>query len=74
MFPNRSTVTVQPTSVHHVTKIAHLLVVVGQRQPTQPAGLAGPLARAHDGGPEPAGVDSYRGRGVAMRPIMPEFR
>src|SRR6266850_497316 len=38
--------------------IAHLLVRVGESQPAKTSGLARPdLAGAHDGAPEPVGVD-----------------
>src|SRR5262249_16972341 len=40
-------------------EIAHLLVGIAQRDPPEPACLAGPdLARAHDGGPETGGMEA----------------
>src|SRR4029453_16157516 len=42
-------------------EVAHLLVGIGEGQTPEPAGLARPdLARAHDGAPEPAGIDRDR--------------
>ena len=50
-------------------EIAHLLVLVGQGQPAQASGLAwSDLPRAHDGAPEPAGVDLDRRLACAHGP------